>query len=240
MMPLVRTKLQPPEARPSLLARPRLYEQLRHALHSRVVLITAPAGYGKTSLLTVWIGESGKEWSQIAWLTLDAADNDLHRLFAYLLEALPHLPPTRRAQLQALLETEGGLDAEQWCAELLNDLAEIGDATIIVFDDYHTISDNQIHHAIAFLVEHLPPRCRLIIATRSDPPLPLARWRARGQLAELRSFDLAFTPEEAAAFLLEEMELSLEREQIVALLESTEGWPAGLHLAALALRHHPH
>ncbi|ACL25444.1 LuxR C-terminal-related transcriptional regulator [Chloroflexus aggregans] len=240
MMPLVRTKLQPPEARPSLLARPRLYEWLRHALHSRVVLITAPAGYGKTSLLAVWIGESGKEWSQIAWLTLDAADNDLRRLFAYLLEALPHLSPTRRAQLQALLETEAGLDAEQWCAELLNDLVEIGDATIMVFDDYHTITDNQIHHAIAFLVEHLPPRCRLIIATRSDPPLPLARWRARGQLAELRSFDLAFTPEEAAAFLLEEMELPLEREQIVALLESTEGWPAGLHLAALALRHHPH
>ncbi|MDW8405215.1 AAA family ATPase, partial [Chloroflexus sp.] len=236
MIPLVRTKLQPPEARPSLLARPRLYERLRAALHSRLVLLTAPAGYGKTSLLVEWMSEGRKEWSHIAWLSLDATDNDIRRFFAYLLEALTNIPVERRDRLRALIGAEVDLDAEQWFAELLNDLAEVAGATVIVLDDYHLITDTQIHQAMTFLIDHLPPRCRLIIATRSDPPFPLARWRARGHLAELRSFDLAFNPEEAAAFLLEAMELSLSREQIVALLESTEGWPAGLHLAALALR----
>lgn len=240
MIPLVRTKLHPPETQPSLLARPRLHERMRAALHSRLVLITAPAGYGKTSLLVEWMAEGRNDWAHIAWLSLDTTDNDLRRLLAYLLEALSNLPNERRERLRALMGAETDLDAEQWFAELLNDLAEVAGPTVIVLDDYHFISDAQIHKAIAFLIDHLPPRCRLIIATRSDPPLPLARWRARGHLAELRSFDLAFNPEEAAAFLLESMELSLSREQIVALLESTEGWPAGLHLAALALRNRPH
>ncbi|WP_322490293.1 LuxR C-terminal-related transcriptional regulator [Chloroflexus sp.] len=235
----MRTKLQPPEVRPSLLTRPRVYEQLRNALHSRLVLINAPAGYGKTSLLVEWMQEGRKEWSHIGWLSLDATDNDIRRLFAYLLEALTNIPLERRERLRALISAEVDLDAEQWFAEILNDLAEVAGPTVIIFDDYHLISDGQIHHAIAFLVDHLPPRCRLIIATRSDPPLPLARWRARGHLAELHSFDLAFNPEEAATFLLEVMELPLSRDQIVALLESTEGWPAGLHLAALALRSRP-
>ncbi|MFN3373378.1 MAG: AAA family ATPase, partial [Chloroflexus sp.] len=239
MMPLMRTKLQPPEVRPSLLARPLLYEQLRHALHSRLVLVNAPAGYGKTSLLVEWMAEGRKEWSHIGWISLDATDNDIRRLFAYLLEALTNIPFERRERLRAVISAEVDLDAEQWFAELLNDLAEVAGPTVIIFDDYHLINDGQIHQAITFLVDHLPPRCRLIIATRSDPPLPLARWRARGHLAELRSFDLAFNPEEAATFLLEVMELPLSRDQIVTLLESTEGWPAGLHLAALALRSRP-
>ncbi len=239
MMPLMRTKLQPPEVRPSLLARPRVYEQLRYALHSRLVLINAPAGYGKTSLLVEWIEEGRKEWSHIGWLSLDATDNDIRRLFAYFLEALTNIPFERRERLRAVISAEVDLDAKQWFAELLNDLAEVAGPTVIIFDDYHLINDGQIHQAITFLVDHLPPRCRLIIATRSDPPLPLARWRARGHLAELRSFDLAFNPEEAATFLLEVMELPLSRDQIVTLLESTEGWPAGLHLAALALRSRP-
>lgn len=239
MIPLMRTKLQPPEVRPSLLARPRVYEQLRNALHSRLVLINAPAGYGKTSLLVEWMEEGRKEWSHIGWLSLDTTDNDIRRLFAYLLEALTNIPLERRERLRALISAEVDFDAEQWFAEILNDLAEVAGPTVIIFDDYHLINDGQIHQAITFLVDHLPPRCRLIIATRSDPPLPLARWRARGHLAELRSFDLAFNPEEAATFLLEVMELPLSRDQIVTLLESTEGWPAGLHLAALALRSRP-
>lgn len=236
MMPLVRTKLQPPEVRPSLLSRPRLYEQLRLALHSRLVLIAAPAGYGKTSLLAEWIAEARKEWSHIAWLSLDETDNDIRRLLAYLLEALSNLPHERRDQLQTLLNEDSEIDTTQWCAELLNDLAETAGPTVIVLDDYHLINDPLIHNAITFLIDHLPPRCRLMIASRSDPPLPLARWRARGHLTELRSFDLAFNPEETAAFLLETMELPLSRDQIVALLESTEGWPAGLQLIALAIR----
>ncbi|WP_298820171.1 LuxR C-terminal-related transcriptional regulator [Chloroflexus sp.] len=235
MMPLVRTKLHPPELLPSFIARDRLREQLRAALHSRLVLISAPAGYGKTSLLAEWMAEARNEWSHIAWLSLDASDNDIRRLLMYLLAALENIPPERRDRLRAMIDTEA-MDAEQWFAELLNDLAETAGSTAIVLDDYQTIDDGQIHQAIAFLVDHLPPRCRLIIATRSDPPLPLARWRARRYLAELRGFDLAFTPEEAAAFLLETMELSLSREQIVALIERTEGWPAGLQLTALALR----
>ncbi len=235
MVPLVRTKLHPPEMQPSLITRPRLCERLRAALHSRLALIAAPAGYGKTSLLTEWMETARREWSHIAWLSLDANDNDIRRLLMYLLAALSNLPGERRDRLRAMIESEE-IDAEQWFAELLNDLAEVGSSTVIVLDDYQTISDTQIHRAITFLVDHLPPRCRLVIATRSDPPLPLARWRARGYLAELRSFDLAFTAEEAAAFLLETMELPLSREQIVSLIDSTEGWPAGLHLVALALR----
>ncbi|MEF3273239.1 MAG: LuxR C-terminal-related transcriptional regulator [Chloroflexus sp.] len=235
MVPLVRTKLHPPEVQRTFLPRARLYERMRTALHSRLVLIAAPAGYGKTSLLIEWITEARSEWSHIAWLSLDPSDNDIHRLLMYLLAALDGIPVERRDRLRAMIDAEE-MDAEQWVAELLNDLAEEASSTVIVLDDYQTISDSLIHRAITFLVDHLPPRCRLIISTRSDPPLPLARWRARGYMTELRSFDLAFTPEEAAAFLLETMELPLSREQIVALIESTEGWPAGLHLVALALR----
>ncbi len=113
MMPLVRTKLQPPEVRPSLLSRPRLYEQLRLALHSRLVLIAAPAGYGKTSLLAEWIAEARKEWSHIAWLSLDETDNDIRRLLAYLLEALSNLPHERRDQLQTLLNEDSEIDTTQ-------------------------------------------------------------------------------------------------------------------------------
>jgi len=236
MMPLVRTKLQPPEALPFLLTRPRLHDRLRLALHRRLVLIAAPAGYGKTSLLAEWLVEARKEWSHIAWVSLDSTDNDIRRMLAYLLEALHHLPEEQRERLQSFINKDSEIDTEQWCAELLNNLAETASPTIIVLDDYHLISDSHIHQAITFLVDHLPPHCRLIILSRRDPPIPLARWRARGHLAELRSFDLAFSPEETATFLLETMDLPLNREQIVTLLESTEGWPAGLHLAALALR----
>jgi LuxR family maltose regulon positive regulatory protein len=228
-----------------VLQRPRLFERLHAASTHRVVLLAAPAGYGKTTLLADWLADlrdlprPGRNLAA-AWLTLDAADNDPQRFLAYLIAALTLLPPTQRAHANALLTLNPLPPAETILADLLNDLAETlmqGETELlIIFDDYHQIEQGAVQRAIGFLIDHLPPRAHVLIATRADPPLPLARMRARGHLAELRAAELSFTPEEAAAFLLETMELQLERDEVAALITRTEGWAAGLHLAAIALR----
>ncbi len=238
-LPFVRTKLTPPEPLPGTLHRTRLLERLRAALRRRLVLISAPAGYGKTALLADWhatLAES-EEPPRVAWLTLDPADNDLRVLLAYLQAALRSLGGT---PLPLGLAADIPAAAfEGFIADMLNDLAELPAETVIVLDDYHSIGAPAIHRAVAFMVDHLPPRAHLVIATRADPPLPLARLRARGHLAELRAADLSFTNEESAAYLLETMELPLGRDQVAALIERTEGWAAGLQLTATALRDRP-
>lgn len=242
LLPLVRTKLHIPERPPAVLPRPRLYERLESALAHRLVLVAAPAGYGKTTMLADWLAErsSAATAPSICWLTLEAADNDPRRFLAYLIAALSVLPEPSRARAAGALQVTPAPLPEVILADLLNDLAETllagGRDVVLMLDDYHLIEHAAIHRAVGFLVDHLPPRAHLLIATRADPPLPLARLRARGHLAELRAADLSFTAEEAAAFLLETMELSLDREDLAALITRTEGWAAGLHLTAIALR----
>lgn len=257
LLPIVRTKLNPPELLPNTLLRPRLVERFANALRRRVVLISAPAGYGKTTLLAQALAEwrthqeaaiSAEDPAQLsilhsqfrlAWLTLDQSDNDPRQFLAYLIAALQMLSADQRARASAAVHLTPPPTVEPIIADLLNDLAELNSETLIVLEDYHTISSPEVQHAIGFLIDHLPPRSHLVIASRADPSLPLARLRARGHLAELRAADLGFTPEECAAFLLETMDLSLSRNQVAALVDRTEGWPAGLHLSAIALRDRP-
>jgi LuxR family maltose regulon positive regulatory protein len=253
-LPFVRTKLNTPELLPDTLRRPRLTERLSACLRRRLTLISAPAGYGKTTLLadllTAPAGaedaalsiENGDEHrtpmlnSKVAWVSLDAADNDTRVFLRYLGAALALVQPGSRQRILAAIDREPPLPSESLVADMLNELAEVAEDTVIVLDDYHTITRPDFHRVMVFAVDHLPPRAHLVIVTRADPPLPLARLRARGHLAELRAADLSFTDEEAAAYLLETMGLGLSRGQIAALIERTEGWPAGLQLTATALR----
>ncbi|NTU82959.1 MAG: LuxR family transcriptional regulator [Chloroflexales bacterium] len=262
--PFVRTKLAPPHLLPGTLRRPRLTERLGEALRRRLVLISAPAGYGKTSLLADWLAEAqgaeggaramappaeGSEpgdgqppalrskTSRLAWITLDGADNDPRVLLTYVRAALKALGGT---PLPPGLPFESpAAETESFIADMLNDLAELPTETVIILDDYHLIVEPAIHKAVAFLVDHLPPRSHLVLVTRSDPPLALARLRARGHMAELRAVDLRFSNEESAAYLLETVGLSLTRDQLALLVERTEGWAAGLQLTATALRDRP-
>ncbi len=201
-------------------------------------MISAPAGFGKTTLVSEWI--AGCE-EPVAWLSLDEGDNNLSRFLTYLVAALQTLPlktdgANIGAGVLAVLQSPQSPSAEAILTTLLNEINAISDNFILVLDDYHVIDAKLVDQALAFLVEHQPPQMRLVIATREDPPLPLARLRARGQLTELRAADLRFTPAEAADFLNRMMGLNLRDADIAALESRTEGWIAGLQLAALALQ----
>jgi LuxR family maltose regulon positive regulatory protein len=245
-LPLVRTKLSRPLPPSATLPRPPLIERLGVILQRRLTLLSAPAGYGKTTLLASWIADcslqiaepQGHQSAMFGWLTLDDHDNDPLQFLSYLVAALP-LGPESRARAQAALAALPAPSNSAIIADLLNDLAELTTETVLILDDYHTITAPEVHELITQMIGQLPPRAHLVIATRSDPPLPLARLRARGQLAELRAAELRFSPEETAAFLLETMELSLSRSQVADLADRTEGWPAGLQLTAIALRDRP-
>ncbi len=220
-----------------------------------VTLISAPAGFGKTTLVSAWIDDCrvlSADWKsdqtglkpqskignlKFAWLSLDEGDNDLARFLAYLIAALQIIAPTVGAATLGTLHATRSQPppTDVLLTALLNDLAALGDV-ILVLDDYHVIESAPIDEALTFFADHLPPQLRLVIATREDPPLPLARLRARGQLTELRAADLRFTPAEAAAFLNEVMRLNLSASDIAALETRTEGWIAGLQLAALSMQ----
>ena len=172
----------------------------------------------------------------MAWLSLDPADNDPTTFLRYLIAALQTIAPN--ISTAALLRSPRLPPSDTLITALLNDLTTLPDETLLVLDDYHAIATPAIHQALTFLLDHLPPRLHLIIATREDPPLPLARLRARGQLTELRAAELRFTSDEAAAFLTTVMRLPLTAEQVAALELRTEGWIAGLQFAALAMRDH--
>ncbi|OQY17077.1 MAG: hypothetical protein B6I35_15035, partial [Anaerolineaceae bacterium 4572_32.2] len=256
--PLLQTKLYIPPVRPELVSRQRLIEQLNAGLHRKLTLISAPAGFGKTTLLSEWVAVTAP--LQVAWLSLDEGDNDPARFLAYLIAALQTVEPGIGAGVLTALQSPQPPPVEAALTALINDIAAIphpvpvgaglapaqggdrkggdrkGRPYILVLDDYHLITAQSIHEAITFLLEHLPPNLRLVIAARADPPLPLARLRARGQLAELRAADLRFTPDEAADFLNDVMELGLSAEDIAALEARTEGWIAGLQMAAISMR----
>src|ERR671914_935160 len=231
--PILTTKLYIPPPQPKVVLRPRLIECLNEGLDRKLSLISAPAGSGKTTLLSEWLAGRSQP---AAWLSLDEGDNDPTRFLAYLVAALRTIAPNIGEGLLGALQSPQPPPTESVLTALLNEITTVPDKFVLVLDDYHVIDARPVDDALAFLIEHLPPRMHLVIATREDPNLPLARLRVRGQLSELRAADLRFTPEEAAEFLKEVMGLDLSAEDIAALETRTEGWIAGLQLAALSMR----
>ncbi|GIK44032.1 MAG: LuxR family transcriptional regulator [Chloroflexota bacterium] len=233
---VLQTKLYIPQARVAdLVPRPRLIERLNEGLHRMpgVILISAPAGFGKTTLVSDWLHQSKVP---TAWLSLDEGDNDPTRFLAYLVAALQTVEAMIGAGVVDMLQSPQPPPTESILTALLNDITTIPDNFLLVLDDYHLIEAKPVDKALTFLLEHLPPQLYLVITTREDPQLPLARLRARGQLTELRAADLRFTPNEAATFLNGVMDLSLSAEEVTSLENRTEGWIAGLQLAALSMR----
>jgi ATP/maltotriose-dependent transcriptional regulator MalT len=240
--PVLATKLFAPARRPQLVARPRVAERLGTSLDSghRLTLVSAPAGFGKTTLLSDWLTDldQRQRHTRLGWLSLDDGDNDLTRFVAHLVAALQSAELDVDATVLDSLSTTSVAAA---LTPLVNDLARAGEHEprkhwILVLDDYHAIGAPEVHEAVTFLLEHLPDHLHLVVVTRSDPPLPLARLRSRGQLNELRAADLRFTPLEAQEFLNRVMGLELTAADVDALADRTEGWIAGLQLAALSLR----
>ena len=230
---IVQTKLYIPAAPQSYVARMRLLVQLESAWHARLTLITAPAGSGKTTLASSWAHQQA---DTVAWLGLDSTDNDPARFWLYVLHALHSVEPISVAPLLAALRSPQPPPIEATLAALLNTLADRPAPLALVLDDYHVIEAPAIHRALTWLIDHLPPQVHVLIVSRADPPLPLGRWRARGQLCEVRADDLCFTHTEAAAFLTDAMDLPLGAAEVAELDDRVEGWAAGLQLAALALR----
>ncbi len=232
--PLLTTKLYIPAPRPKVVGRPQLIARLNAGLHRKMTLISASAGFGKTTLVSAWIAKIQN--LAVAWVSLDEADNDPTRFLTYLVAALQTVAPKVGASVLALLQSPQPPAPATILTALLNDIAAIPDKFMLVLDDYHLIENKAIDQALTFLLDHLPPPMHLVIATRADPDLPLARLRARDQLTEVRAADLRFTPAEAADFLNGVMGLALAPELIAALERRTEGWVAGLQLAALSLQ----
>ncbi|MBA3531650.1 MAG: LuxR family transcriptional regulator, partial [Ardenticatenales bacterium] len=233
--PLLATKLHLPVPRAKAVLRPRLIARLNEGLHRKLTLISAPAGFGKTTLVSEWVAGCGR---QTAWLSLDEADNDSTRFLAYLVAALQTIAAPIGERVLGMLQFPQPPPPESILTTLLNEIATLPTTIVLVLDDYHLIDAKPIDNALTFLLDHLPPQMHLVIATREDPPLPLARLRARNQLTELRATDLRFTPAEAAGFLNQVMGLHLSAEDIAALETRTEGWIAGLQLAAISLQGH--
>lgn len=246
---LLRTKLYMPSGRPLVVARPLLTARLDEGLTRPLTLLSAPPGFGKTTLLREWLAQSKP---RATWLALDAGDNDPVRFWSYFIAALQQVDPAIGSTSLALLQTPKTSAIESMLIALVNEIDSlpdeappesvhiqvggIGAGLILVLDDFHYIETTLIHQQLSFLLDHLTPRLHLVISSRSDPPLNLARLRARDQLLELHEGDLRFTTQEAVVFLNETMGLSLTLEQIAALETRTEGWIAGLQLAALSLR----
>jgi LuxR family maltose regulon positive regulatory protein len=232
-LPVLATKLYVPPLQPTIVRRPRLIERLNEGLHRKLTLISAAAGFGKTTLVIEWLAGRGQ---RVAWLSLDEGDNDPAGFLAYLVAALQTISKDIGEGVVDALQSPGPPPVESILTALLNEITTIPDNFVLVLDDYHVIDAKSVDQALTFLLEHLPPQMRLVIATREDPQLPLARFRARGQLTELRAADLRFTPAEAADFLNLVMGLNLAAEDIAALEARTEGWIAGLQLAALSMQ----
>jgi LuxR family maltose regulon positive regulatory protein len=254
--PVVATKLVIPPPRAGLVARTRLVERLAASAPGAVTIICAPAGFGKTTLLAEWLAtirieardlrpEDGKQASSldpqalhVAWVALDPSDNTPATFWTYVAAALERAHPGAGAGALDLLQQPPPPAVEPALGWIVNALAELPNDLILVLDDYHAISAPAIHESVSALIEHLPPRLRLVIASRATPPLRLARLRANGRIAELSAGDLRFTVEEATAFLNQVMLLGLGADDVARLTARTEGWVAGLRLAALALQRH--
>jgi LuxR family maltose regulon positive regulatory protein len=235
--PLLATKLYIPPPRSKVVLRPRLIERLNAgcAQDCRLTLISAPAGFGKTTLVSEWVATFGRP---VAWLSLDERDNDPARFITYLVKALQTVHAAIGEALLPALQSPEPLQIETILTTLLNEISTIPENFLLVLDDYHAIDSQPVDQSLAFIIEHQPSQMHLLIATRQDPGLPLARLRARGQCTELRAADLRFIPAEAAEFLNQMMGLNLSEADIAALEARTEGWIVGLQLAALSMQGH--
>ncbi|MBN1487065.1 MAG: hypothetical protein JW981_05440, partial [Anaerolineae bacterium] len=244
-MPILTTKFYIPLSLPDLVSRPHLIQRLNATLlrRPRMTLVAAPAGFGKTTLIATWLRilmKTPEAWPvgtaglKCAWLSLEGDDNNPTRFFTYFVATIENTLGSVGDDIHSLLKSPSQRKA--MLTILINNLATISWELVIILDDYHLIADTTIHEALSFFIDHLPPQVHLVIISRMDPPLSLARLRTRGQLTELRAADLRFTPEETAAFFQDVMGLVLSMEDIAALEARTEGWIAGLQLAALSLR----
>src|SRR5215475_4979749 len=233
---LVATKFHVPRA--GFVPRPRLLARLAQGVDRGLTVVCTPAGFGKTTLLGDWARRSRRP---AAWLSLDAGDNDPARFWRYVAAALGRARPGIDAPVVALLRGPLRPPLEAVATAVINELTTVPGKgeVVLVLDDYHLIEAPPVHESVAFLLDRLPPGLRVVLSSRADPPLPLARLRARGQLAELRAADLRFTVAETAAFLREVTGLDLPAASVAALQDRTEGWAAGVQLAALSLRRHP-
>src|SRR3972149_1121853 len=249
---ILATKLYAPPPRPKIVLRPHLIEKLNEGLRQsggfarKLTLISAPAGFGKTTLISDWVASfQGLEPKVgVAWLSLDEGYKDLTRFLAYLVAALQTVAPNIGASVLGVLQPPQPPPAESILTALVNEITALPDYFVLVIDDYHMLDAGpgegsaSVDEALTFLLEHQPPQMHLVITTREDPQFPLARLRARGQLTELRAADLRFTPAEAAEFLNQMMGLNLSAEDVAALDKRTEGWMAGLQLAAISMQGH--
>jgi LuxR family transcriptional regulator, maltose regulon positive regulatory protein len=233
---LVWTKLRPPALRAGLIPRAGLLSLLRTGLRGKLCLVDAPAGFGKTTLLAQWCAAAGG--SRVAWVSLDEGDNDPTRFWTDVVAALRTVEPSMGTPV---LEALRGPSADLYRAvlpELLNELTAVGGPLALVLDDYHVVTNATCHQALTFFLDHLPAGIHVVVSTRADPPLPLARMRARGELDELRVAELRFTDQEASELLNGSMGLQLASDDVARLTERTEGWAAALYLAGLSLRGH--
>ncbi len=232
-LPVIATKLFVPTSRRGLVTRPRLSELLRRGAESRLTLVAAPAGFGKTTLLAAWLGEG--EDRCVAWVSLDPADSEPASFWTYVVTALHTVVPGVGSGAPALLASSP-VPTELVLTQVVNELAAAPGEVWLVLDDYHLVDNHDVDDGMGFLLEHLPRHVHVVISTRADPDLPLARWRGRGELVEIRAADLRFTSDEAVAYLNDVVGLGLTSEDVAALEERTEGWIAALQLAALSLR----
>jgi LuxR family maltose regulon positive regulatory protein len=234
--PLLETKLHVPRLRRGLVARLRLLERMDRGAKSKLTLISAPAGFGKTTLLVEWLAVTPARERSVAWVSLDPGDNEAGSLWTYLITALQTVVPGIGARALSLLQVPQPPPIETILATLLNELGAVPNEVVLALDDYHVIDSHDINGGMAFLLERLPPQVHLVLTTRADPALPLARLRARGELVEIRAADLRFTAEEATAYLNEVMGLDLASGDVAALAQRTEGWITALQLAALSMQ----
>ena len=232
---MLESKLHVPRRRRDVVSRVRLDQRLdRHALPA-VALVSAPAGFGKTTLLTEWLAAGAEGMERTAWLSLDRRDSDPSVFWSYVVAALRKVAPDVGTDaLSALRSTPAALEIV--VATLLNDLAGLDGDVVLVLDDYHVVESMDVHESMLFLIQHLPAQLHLVVASRADPPWPLGGLRARGELLEVRADDLRFTGDEAATYLNDAMGLDLAAADVGALEGRTEGWIAALQLAALSLK----
>lgn len=232
-IPIIATKLFVPPVRPDAVSRPRLKEVFVGGLHKKMTLVSAPAGFGKSTLVSECVTGSDRG---VAWVSLDESESDLQRFLGYVVTALRKADAGMGESVLVAMDAQQPPPTETLLTLLINDLAILDEPLLLVLDDYHALDSKEVDEALGFLLEHLPPTLHVVLATREDPMLPLARWRARGQLTEIRAADLRFTPEEAASFLSQTMKLALSDDDVIALENRTEGWVAGLQMAALSLQ----
>ena len=234
--PLLETKLHVPRGARGLVPRDRLRERLSVGGGSSLTLISAPAGFGKTTLITEWLAAVPPDGPSVGWLSLDEADNDPSLFWKYVVAALRSVAGREvgAGALSLLESSQAPIDAT--LTTLINDLCGLSGDVILVLDDYHVIEAPEVHDGVVFLLEHLPPQLQVVIASRADPPFSLARWRGDGELTEIRAADLRFTPEESATYLDGTVEGALTAQDVATLDQRTEGWIAALQLAALSMQ----